>query len=430
MGRKNRHTKLSHAAHIKRHTEGTSNELSFSVLDAAKNAADAEGGRDGKAKVPRFGGISLFTLPGKKKTHSTPQKDEMIALSSRGPVGMGSQPTTVFSGPTDAPKAAPSAPYEPPVDEIARRKTRRRIRNALAIAAMIVTVIGLAGAGASFLYKEHTAHTERMSHLERALSDLTSADEIILEMDELINGKVDDGTEEKVTTVKQKLPDATALLDSAEQAVQAADSEANPSQEKEAVVRARAAIAARREMIEQGPLIMDAAVAAHRASEIVEAAWAEVVGADSLAREAAELIADTTMENVQASKEKTEEANELFNDALAQLRAGESAYQGTDLSDQIEYVETRIAAMGYAIASDDAILAFNKEEAAAQNDAYNEADREAAELAKGLSDRPSELIHSTYLRDIEQPSKLYGEARSKAETADAFIRDYLGSNGK
>ena len=86
--------------------------------------------------------------------------------------------------------------------------------------------------------------------------------------------------------------------------------------------------------------------------------------------------------------------------------------------------------MDYAIASDDAILAYDKDTAASQNDAYNQVDQEAAALAETLSDCPSDQVRSAYLRDIEEPGKLYSEARSVAATADAFIRDYLGSNGK
>lgn len=430
MARKNKHTKLSHAAHIKRHTEGTSNELSFSVLDAAKQAADAVEGRDGKARVPRFGGIPLFTLPGKKKPPTTPQKDELIALSNRGPVGMAGQPSTSLPGAPDAPKTTARPKYEPPVDEIARRKTRRRIRNGLAITAVALVMFALVATGASFLYKEYTAHNERMSHLELALEDLKRADEITVEMHAIVTSEVDDDTAEKASAVKGRLDEATALLDSAEASLASAESEANPSQEKEAVVRARAAIDARRVMIEEGPNLMDGALAAKQASDTVETAWAQVIGADNLAREAAALVADTTMENVQASKDKSVEANELFSGALSQLWTALDVYPSADLSDHIAYVEKRIAAMEYAIASDDAILAYNKEEAAAQNDAYNTVDQEAAELAKTLSDTPSESVRSAYLRDTEQSSKRYNEALSKAETADSFINDYLGSNGK
>ena len=61
-----RHDKINHAAHIKRRTEGTSNELSFSVLDAAKNA-QLNGGED---DLPLVGEVSLFTLAGKNSSLS------------------------------------------------------------------------------------------------------------------------------------------------------------------------------------------------------------------------------------------------------------------------------------------------------------------------------------------------------------------------
>lgn len=430
MARKDKHTKIAHAAHIKRHTEGTSNELSFSVLDAAKNAADAGEGLDSKARVPSFGGIPLFTLPGKRKPRTTPQKEESLPLSSRGPVGMGGLPSSAASSSPESLRVAPKAKYEPPVDEIARRKTRRRLRNGLAFAAAAAIVVGLVGAGASFLYKEHVSYNERLSHLESALADVSSADEIIVEMDAVINADVTDETAEKVSAVKARLPEASILLDSADAAVQAADSDANPPQEKEAVARARAAIAARRDLIEQGPMLMDAALAAKKAGDVVAAVWTDVIGADALARDAATLVADTTMENVEASRAKSVEAKDLFAEALSLLWTAVDEYPNVDLSDQITYVEKRIAAMEYAIASDDAILAYNKEEAAAQNDAYNAVDQEAAELAKTLSDNPAELVKSAYLRTTEEASKLYKEARLRAETADSFLNDYLGSNGK
>lgn len=426
MSRKNKHTKLSHAAHIKRHTEGTSNELSFSVLDAAKNAADAEEGRDSKVKMPRFGGIPLFTLPGKKKPHTTPQKEEALPLSSKGPVGMPSQ----LSTPATIVPETPKKQYEPPVEEIARRKTRRRLRNGLAVAVVAVALVGLAGAGASFLYKEYTAYNERVSYLETSLSDLTQAYDIIMEMDAIVAGEMTDENAAKVTEVEDKLAEATALLDEAESSLQPAESEANRAEEKEAVANASAAISAGRDMIEQGPSIMEAAVSAMQAMQTIEVAWADVIQADTLARDAAALIADTTMENVEASKEKSVQARDLFGEALVQFQDAAAVYPSADLSGQIDYIEKRIAAMEYAIASDDAILAYDKETAASQNDAYNAVDQEAAELAQTLPDNPSELVKSAYLRDIEQSEKLYNEARSIASTADAFIRDYLGSNGK
>ena len=81
MGKRN--DKLGRAAHIKRHTVGTSNEISFSVLDAAKNELEGDVGKDAASRPSRFGHISLFTLPlRRKKNIATPTKERGLLLSS------------------------------------------------------------------------------------------------------------------------------------------------------------------------------------------------------------------------------------------------------------------------------------------------------------------------------------------------------------
>ena len=70
-------------------------------------------------------------------------------------------------------------------------------------------------------------------------------------------------------------------------------------------------------------------------------------------------------------RDSTNAAVGAFADAQAALEALDSAYADVDLAGPLDYVAKRIEAMGYALASDDAFLAKNKEEAVAQNDAYN-----------------------------------------------------------
>ena len=90
----------------------------------------------------------------------------------------------------------------------------------------------------------------------------------------------------------------------------------------------------------------------------------------------------------------------------------------------------RAEALASAIASDDAFLAKNKQEAAAQNDAYNAADAEAAALAEKLPDDPSSLVLAAYDGESAALQQAYSTARSQAGTADAFIHDYLGAEIK
>ncbi|WP_206214581.1 hypothetical protein [Adlercreutzia sp. ZJ242] len=80
---RDRADKIAGAAHIKHHTKGTSNEISFSVLDAAKAAKEGEArASEPKARLPRLGSIPLFTLGRVKKPVATPVKERGLHLST------------------------------------------------------------------------------------------------------------------------------------------------------------------------------------------------------------------------------------------------------------------------------------------------------------------------------------------------------------
>ena len=117
---------------------------------------------------------------------------------------------------------------------------------------------------------------------------------------------------------------------------------------------------------------------------------------DDLARQAAQLVTETTAENVEASKNKTKEALAAFDEAYQAFSDVQSTYASADFSQYFDYIGKRQESLGYAIASDDAILAKNKEEATAQNNAYNIADAEAAVLAKSLPEDPAVIIDETF----------------------------------
>ena len=128
-----------------------------------------------------------------------------------------------------------------------------------------------------------------------------------------------------------------------------------------------------------------------------------------MARQAAQLVTETTAENVEASKNKTKEALAAFDEAYQAFSDVQSTYASADFSQYFDYIGKRQESLGYAIASDDAILAKNKEEATAQNNAYNIADAEAAVLAKSLpkilrssSTKPSQKPRRMLQRPIQQ----------------------------
>lgn len=437
--------KITRAAHIKQHTRGTSNEISFSVLDAAKNALDGDGG-DKQKHSPLFGRIVLFTLPGRrKKPVPTPTKERGLPLSTGDFASAEDNPTiskrdslSISLSSTDqserkSPSSLASIPAKikrSPEEEIARRKARRRLSKWLAILVIIVVSLGLLVAGGVYFYGEYQNQQSHVAVLDDALILIKEADETIQQLDEVVNNPFKEGSEEQRALIQAQFEDTERKLQDADEKARAVSLELSGAREKEAANQTVAAVAARFTLIEQGQLLMNAATEAQSAAEQVEAAWNTVLKGDDLARQAAQLVTDTTAENVEASKDKTVEALTAFDSAHKEFLSVQEAYPLVDLSQFVAYIAKRQESLGYAISSDDAFLSKNKEEATAQNNAYNIADAEAATLAKALPKEPSGVVDEAFESATADVAKAYSTARLQARSADAFISDYLGAGSK
>lgn len=428
--------KFSKAAHIKRHTQGTSNEISFSVLDAVKMELDG----DKAAPARKPGHIPVFTLPGRraKKVSTTPTKEQGLPLSTGGfaaadpaspPPSGAALPAALPDAP--APQAEPrtkqvAAPVSPEL-EIARRKARRKARKLFAVAFVAVASVALVSAGGYLLFQEYQSHQSHVSRLQSALDEVARVDEVIVSMDEVIASPALTESLEAMPGIEDRLPEARSMLDEADALTNETLDGMQESSDKEAAGMTVKAIDARRSMLASGEQIMEAAQQAAAASSSMAEAWEKVMEGDSLAREAAQLVVATTPENVAASKEKTLAAQTAFEAAQQQFGAIAAAYPKVDVSLHESYLAKRIEALGHAVASDDAILAEDTELAAAENDAYNAADAEAAKMAEGLPDDPTEPVQDVYQATVEEPAAAYEKARSEAAAADAFLRNYLGT---
>ncbi|MCL1797231.1 MAG: hypothetical protein FWG24_02795 [Eggerthellaceae bacterium] len=427
--------KLSHATHIKRNTAGTSNELSFSVLDAAKNRADAGIGKPDKELDPGFGKIPLFAISAgvvRKKKITTPTKDDILPLASGETIIATPGVSSASMAPTLEGGSVSHAtfsglPYSSPEDEITRRKQSRRKQQALVTVFSLVMGAGLLAAGGLFVYTELTNHQRQVSFLDQSLGRIKEADEVVVTLDELVNAPAGTADTEAISKVLDLVPETYTTLDDAEALAQQASANMRTSSDKEAADQAISAIEARREMLDLGTVLLQADLALEEATPYMAQAWDRLLKADSIAREAAALVTDSTNENVLASKAKSEEALDLLYEVAYMLNELASSSIAPDLELQINYVNKRVEAMQCAIASNDAILAQDRPTAEAQNAAYNKADDEAAQLARDLPNVPTEPIALAHQTNTENLRDTYADVRLKASMADAFLRDYLGS---
>lgn len=454
--------KLAHAAHIKRHTAGTSNEISFSVLDAARNALDEKGRAGRDARLHRFGGISLFTLSARrKKPAGTPTKEQGLPLSTGDFVSVEPPKSQVpqIAYPSETPSAAPSASssfegptatrpklseeaFEKPIaqpaekpplsseEEVARRKARRRLSKLVA-AAVIVLVIGVvAVAGGGYLYHDYQQYQDGIKSLNDTLKLVAETDEAIKGLDDFVADPFAAGSRAACEDLRSSLPEIEEKLAQADERARSLSVSLRESQGKEAAHQAVATISARNTLVDQGYQIIDAADRVYDAIDRARKAWDVLLSADALARESSELVKDTTPENVQASMAKANESLEAFEEAEASFAEARSLYPAADFAAFSDYIAKRKEALGHALASDEAILAKDKDAATEHNDAYNAADAEAAERAKGLPDDPSSPVVDAFEAEAEEFEKAYSTARLQAGAADAFIRDYLGTEIK
>lgn len=454
--------KLAHAAHIKRHTAGTSNEISFSVLDAARNALDEKGRAGRDARLHRFGGISLFTLSARrKKPAGTPTKEQGLPLSTGDFVSVEPPKSQVpqIAYPSETPSAAPSASssfegptatrpklseeaFEKPIaqpaekpplsseEEVARRKARRRLSKLVAVAAIALITGAVAVAGGGYLYHDYQQYQGGIKSLNDTLRLVAETDEAIKELDNFVADPFSSGSRSACEDLRSSLPEIEEKLAQADERARALSVSLRESQGKEAAHQAVATISARNTLVDQGYQIIDAADGAYGAIDQARKAWDVLLSADALARESSELVKDTTPENVQMSMAKANESLEKFEEAEASFAEARSLYPAADFAAFADYIAKRKEALGDALASDEAILAKDKDAATERNDAYNAADAEAAERAKDLPDDPSDPVVDAFAAEVEQLGKAYSTARLQAGTADAFIRDYLGTEIK
>ena len=464
---KSRNDKIAGAAHIKRHTEGTSNEISFSVLDAAKNTV--EGGSRRASSRPRFpvlGSIALFTLGRGKKPISTPQKERGITLStgefvSSETAARESSTPQIVSGidvdaqteavevdvpPSDARKTERRSElssnaissWKNPEEEVARRKAARKHHKRLAVAACIAVIGAGVALGLTTLHAGYVDQQNKRQQLAEAIKAIEAADAQILPFDELVQ-ESSSATLEQISASDfedeferriGQLEDAEEALEQVKRDIEAMQAGISDVRDIEALNHAIETINARVNMIHSGQDALEEVDHALAAYDQALSGWGELLAADSTARAAADLVTETTPDNVRASIEMTNEAQSGFSQARQSIAKVPTLYEGVDVQVFLDYIDLRLEAQEWALASDQAVLYRDKETAASANNAYNEVDAQAAELIKQQDAEPAELVEHLYEEKSAPLFSSYEAERARAADADAFLRDYLGTFSK
>ncbi|MCD8316579.1 MAG: hypothetical protein LUB61_04160 [Eggerthellaceae bacterium] len=434
--------KLSRAAHIRGFTAGTSNEISFSVLDAAKRDLEVEDVKKKKqtkrrpATIPMPGNARqsgkkpdkydmmtpLFTLGSSKRPPYTPKRDSEIILS---------EGTAV---------AAPApAIWQTPFDEVARRKSSRRRRRFLFVGVTCVIILLLGLGAATMLMSLLNVQNTLQSNLGALLESIESTDDVLIPFDDLVGQQIaqDIGTPEEI---RQRIDDYESMSASLEEANKVLGNDKSsvdylgekliiPNDQYLANQAAITAVA-RSQMIETGSELLSLTLPLFRARAQVDYAWDVLKQADDLAAQAAAGVADSNEESISASREQSVTARDLFAEVYDNLTEVQGYDSSIDFGAYLEYLQLRMDAQDAAIAADDAYLAHDRATMNEQNDIYNDLDMQASQLGVSLDDNPVKLYDELIQQDVDLYEVEYLSSRAQASNADAILRDYLGASDK
>lgn len=312
--------------------------------------------------------------------------------------------------------------------EIKNRQRRRKRYRRFSLALVIVICLSFLGVGGYWFYQEQVKLSTSVGVLHQSCEIIAASDEVTVSIDNYFQTSFNDETVNTANDLLSELPSVREDLDSARVYAQKARNELQGSQyDKEAADHVLATIVSRETMLDCAEKRLNDDIAAKQAIDALTQAQGCIDEGNALLVQSAQVISDTTEENVAQSTEYTTAAKAQFEEARSHIEDAQNYYSSANFDDLLAYLDLKSQAAGEALASNAAILIQDKATAESHNDAYNQADVEATTLAEKLPSDLTQLVVDSYATNQDALIKEYENARSDAATHDAFLREYLGT---
>ncbi len=312
--------------------------------------------------------------------------------------------------------------------EIKNRQRRRKRYRRFSLALVIVICLSFLGVGGYWFYQEQVKLSTSVGVLHQSCEIIAASDEVTVSIDNYFQTSFNDETVNTANDLLSELPSVREDLDSARVYAQKARNELEGSQyDKEAADHVLATIVSRETMLDCAEKRLNDDIAAKQAIDALTQAQGCIDEGNAFLVQSAQVISDTTEENVAQSTEYTTAAKAQFEEARSHIEDAQNYYSSANFDDLLAYLDLKSQAAGEALASNAAILIQDKATAESHNDAYNQADVEATTLAEKLPSDLTQLVVDSYATNQDALIKEYENARSDAATHDAFLREYLGT---
>lgn len=430
--------------HLKEFSQGKPNEISFNVLEQKAAAQDEkekgsswrlfrfrEDAQELPDESPSSGSLgasgesspSPTALPGKKAGTGSGHTRLAMPIKARKPKAAG-KPSHAHSGDSENKSTFLAADSQ---EEILKRQRRRRRARRLSVAVVLLICIAGLGVGGYWAYQQYEKLSTSVGVLREACDLISQSDETTVAIDQYFQTTFGNDTISTAQSLISQVPDAKEKLESARVYAQKAEGELEGSQrDKEAAERTLNAIAKRKQLLDLSVSRMEQDIAAKQAIDAMDEAESYIKEGNSLLFQAANVVSDTTNDNVAKSTEYTTAARAQFALAKQSIESAKGYYPSVNLEDPLAYVDKRILAADEALASNAAILIQDKSTAEQHNDAYNTADQEAVSLAQKIGANFAQPVVDAYSSATADVTSQYESLRSDAAANDAYLREYLG----
>lgn len=390
--------------HIRLGTQGTSNEISFSVLHAKSNEAAQDQG-------------------------------------------------------------APARPlWELPQEELRARRTKRRRGRRLMIAGLTLAIAGVVAVVGTFVVVNVQRQLDQVANMRWLLQQVVDECDQLQPLNEVVSqalvetigsvpaAQIDesyDAAAAQAGAHADQLRQLKGQLEGAQQHLQL------PA-DKEAANQGIQAVNAQLNLLDMSGDDMAFALPAQQALASAQQAMDDILRADGLAREATEVMADMNADTAAQSKARSEEcraalqqAREALLSAQAEVLAlggsTEGDHSSSEASDDaddaaangsasspdatiaryLEYVDLRIEAQEAAIASMQAYLDRDKATLQQANDTYNQLESQAAQLIADFALAPADDVVAAFNGARTARADQWSAELARASVALTAVRDYL-----
>lgn len=402
--------------HIKSHTGGSSNEISFDVLRKASDQTDSPSKTVGISGLKGKGGsINLSKMDAASEAAAQAyEKGKGRGKGKAGKHNLGSPFVASSDGQSFVLSRSP---------EVARRKKARRgYRLFTSVLGGLVIILLLC----TGIFLNDRINQDRMSFKTRLTNltmQLANIDKDLALIDQLTVNPLFTSDYEQMNNYLHEMPGIMSSIVSVQDQAEEIRATQPAGYNAEALNDLIGAADARTKLLSSAARLFELGVQAGSFIQQADEIWDLVVQSTKTASDAAwQANQATTAEAIQEDNNALQGAIGDLTNALRQLEFMKTNLEGLDLTPYIDYAAKKKQALQYATETNEALLQMDRELAQEANDKYNAAEKEAVELTNDITQSLSDAVRGFYRDRIEAAQSNYEETREAVIEADSALR--------